>query len=173
MRKQKQHAKWGDAAEVTPPLGPLSYCAYAVEYLDAARTARTNGPRFKPAQTYLACHAIELALVAYISSQAVTGGQSPPSLRTRNLWSLLEEAESHGLAELARLTLAQSRQIKKATRYYSQAVFEYPALTEAIRGHPDAPDIRILLTTAAVLVAAARKAGRVRTSRTRRRAARP
>ncbi|MFZ1910702.1 MAG: hypothetical protein WAU52_16625 [Burkholderiales bacterium] len=114
--------------------------------------------RLRPAQAYLACHAIELALSAYLSSQAVAPDQSGSHSTTRDLSSLLEQIESRGLVDLARLTPAQRRQIKKVTRYYSEAVFEYPALTEILRGHPDAPDIRTLLAAATALVAAAQKA---------------
>ena len=169
MRKQEQHWKQVVIREAPPRLGPLSYCAYAVEYLEAARAASTKGSRFKPAQTYLTCHAIELAPIAYLSSRTSAHGQAPYSLRPRDLWNLLEQAELNGLVRMERPTPAQRRQIKKATRYYSDAVFEFPALAEAVRGHPEAPDIRTLLRAASVLVAAARRAARADPPRTRKR----
>jgi hypothetical protein len=158
MRKQKRQGMHVAAGEAAPRLGPLSYCHYAVEYLDAARAASTKRKRFKPAQTHLACHAIELALIAYLSLQAAPNSPTGHGVRTPDLWHLLEMAESHGLVELARLTSAQRGQIMKAAQYYSEQVFEYPALTEVMRGYPEAPDIRALLDAASVLVAAARRA---------------
>lgn len=172
MHKRVRRNIQMDSVKAIPRLGPMSYCAYAMEYLNAARAASTRKTRFQPAQAYLACHAIELALIAHLSSQTVGNGQTEYELRTRNLWSLFEAAESHGLVKPGRPTPAQRSQVKKAARYYSQAVFEYPSLIEAIRGHPNAPEIRTLLAAAATLVAAAGKAVGGGILRTREHAAR-
>jgi hypothetical protein len=173
MREQKRRQRQSGGDDTTPRLGPLSYCAYAVEYLDAARAAGTPGTRFKPAQTYLACHAIELALGAYLSTQGTSVDRMGRNLDTHNLWRLLEDAEARGLGALARLSAAQRKQIRKATAYYAQNVFEFPAFAEAVRGHPDAPEVAPLLAAASVLVAAALKAIGVRTARTRKPSKRP
>jgi hypothetical protein len=165
-RRQGRSSDFGAARRMRQ----LAYCAYAIEYLDAALAVRTMRTRFRLAQTYLTCHAIELALRAYLSLHADSANhQFRRNLRTRDLWSLLEESELHGLGRVVRLTLAQRGEIKKATRYYSQAVLEYPALAEIIRGYSLAPDIGPLMSAARSLVRAARGATGVRVARRRKR----
>ena len=158
MRAHKRHQSRSSPRGSMPPLGSLSFCAYAVEYLDAALALQATDRSFKPAQSYLACHAIELALSAYLTLQGRSIDRLGRNRDTPDLWTLLEDAESCGLNQLARLTRVQRKQITRANRYYSEMVFQYPALTEAIRGHPEAPDVRTLLAAATILVNSVQKA---------------
>lgn len=152
MRPQKRHQRRSSPHSSTPHLGSLSFCAYAVEYLDAALAIQATDRSFKPAQCYLACHAIELALSAYLMLQGNSIDRLGRNRHTLDLWGLLKDAESRGLGQLARLTQVQRKQIRKANRYYSELVFQYPAVTEALRRHPDAPDARTLLAASTILV---------------------
>ena len=152
MRAHKRHQRRSSPRGAMSRLGSLGFCAYAVEYLDAALAIRAADRSFKPAQSYLACHAIELALSAYLTLQGRSIDLLGRNRDTLDLWSLLEDAESCGLSQLARLTQVQRKQIKKANRYYSGMVFQYPVLTESIRGHPEAAHMRTLLAAATLLV---------------------
>lgn len=152
MRPQKRHQRRSRPRNSPQRLGPLSSCAYAVEYLDAALAMPATDRSFKPVQTYLACHAIELALSTYL---ALHGNSIDRLARSRyrfDLSGLLKDAESCGLGRLARLTQAQRKQIRRANQYYSEMVFQYPNVAEAIRGYPDAPNVPTLLAAATMLV---------------------
>jgi hypothetical protein len=152
MRAHKRHQRRSSPRGAVPRLGSLSFFAYAVEYLDAALAIRAKDSSFKPAQSYLACHAIELALSAYLTLHGRSVDRLGRNRGTLDLRSLLEDADACGLDKLARLTQVQRKQIKKANRYYAEMVFQYPALTESIRGYPEAADVRTLLAAATLLV---------------------
>lgn len=135
-------------------LGAATLHVYAADFLRAAKKARVSGQAFKPAQFYLACHAIELALDAYWALRNPSDTRSSRTMPRRNLAELLAETESHGLARLAALTTKQREQIRKASSYYAAMVFEYPATAEAVRGYPKTPDIDELIAAGSTLVAA-------------------
>lgn len=143
-------------AHGTPRLGVVTLLMYADDFLRAAKKARTRTPPFAPAQFYLACHAIELALATYRTLDDPFGG-APRRVGPRpNLAQALAEAKSHKLMRGVALLGEQEMQIKKASLYYEAMVFDYPANAEAIRGYPNAPDIDSLIATASALVDALR-----------------
>lgn len=115
--------------------------SYAPQYLRAARAVPASS--FNPARFYLACHALELALKAFLS----TKGRSLKSMARHpghDLAAALAEAERLRLADLVRLPPRQRREIRRA-RYYGEKVFEYPAWIPSIHGFRNAPDINLLM----------------------------
>lgn len=158
MAKDPKHdprARHSSAVGPNSRLGLASYCVYATDFFRAARSASaTSGAGFSPARLFLVCHALELTLKAYRGLR----GQRPDETATAgikpDLGRLLTTADSFELSELVRLTPEQRVQIRKAALYYSEGVFEYPALAEALRGYPQAPDVNVLLCALAEMVAA-------------------
>lgn len=139
---------------------PLGLIIYAQNYLDAARIlARpfVAGPErepFTPVPPYLACHSLELALKAYLSLRGVRLLELSTFAYGHDLGLLLERAEEHGLASLAKLNDSQREAIQGAAPYYKQKIFEYPSLPEAVRGYSGAPnDLEPLLSAASMLCA--------------------
>jgi len=130
---------------------------YAIDYLDAALALKRSQTPIRAAKTYLACHSIELALSAYLSLRGRSTDTLGRGLLEHDLAQLLHDAESSGLSEVAQLTKGQRRQIKEAAPYYSKMVFQYPAVAEAVRGYPGAPNVPVLLATATVLISAVRE----------------
>lgn len=128
---------------------------YALEFFEAAkREVALNKGSFSPARLFLACHALELALKAYLALRGQGPGATSATGVKHDLRVLLAQAEACGLRELAQLTPQHLAQIRRCAPYHSHAVFEYPALAEALRGHPRAPDFEVLLSAAALLVPA-------------------
>ena len=116
MRPHKRHQRRSRPRNSPPSLGTLSFCAYAVEYLDGALAIPATDRSFKPVQSYLACHAIELALTAYLALHGNSTDQLVCNRYSFDLSELMKDAESHGLGKLARLTQAQRKQIRRATQ---------------------------------------------------------
>jgi hypothetical protein len=115
--------------------------SYAAQYQRAARAV--PAAPFNVARFYLACHALELALKAFLS----TTGASLKNMATHpghDLSAALTEAERHRLADLVRLPPRQRTEIRRA-RYYGEKVFEYPAWIPSVRGFKRAPDIDLLM----------------------------
>lgn len=153
---------WVEGDPTRSRLGLASLCAYAFDFLEAARNvSATKEGAFRPARFYLLCHALELALRAYM----LLIGQNPDAraapVARHDLRSLFAEAEACGLGRLVQFTPQGREQIEKAALYYSEAVFEYPALAEALRGYPEIPDFDALVGLSATLCAGVRVASAV------------
>lgn len=140
-----------------PRLGLAAFSAYACDFLEAAKNTRSSGKYFRPAQLYLACHALDLALKAYLWLQGRPVDNRETGVSRDDLVSLLAQADLCGLTDIARPSPPQRAQIKKAAVYYSAMVLEYPALAEALRGYPRCPDVESFLAVATVLVSAIRQ----------------
>jgi hypothetical protein len=140
-----------------PRLGLAALSAYASNFLEAAKNTRSSGKYFRPAQLYLACHALELALKAYLWLQGRPVDNRGTGASRADLVSLLAQADLCGLTDIARPSAPQRAQIEKAALYYSEMVLEYPALVEAMRGYPRCPDIESFLGVATALVSAIRQ----------------
>lgn len=142
------------APDPTARFKAIALCAYASDYLRTARKAGSFRSQFRPAQLYLACHALELALKAFLRlhGQAVDSHENPAA--KDDLLSLLEAADACGLSELVRPSASEYAQIRRAAAYYSAKVLEYPALAEAMRGYPGGPDANRLMAVTTALVSA-------------------
>lgn len=122
--------------------------AYASQYLRAAR-AVPPAP-FNPARFYLACHALELTLKAFLSLK----GRSLESMTWKpghDLAAALSEAERLHLADIVRLPPRQRKEIRHS-RYYAEKVFEYPAWIPSVHGFREAPDIDMLMSATNTLL---------------------
>ena len=144
--EQAQQARQVLNGHPRPHLALAATLAYAFDFLKAAKSHRASTSDFKPAQLYLACHALELALKTYLALQGWPTATRERTTSRVDLLSLLAQADSHGLDKLVRLSPQQHAEIKKAAAYYSAMVLEYPALVEAVRGYPQRPDADSLMT---------------------------
>ena len=113
-------------------IGPVGLWLYASHYSEAARSLPGPDVPFKPVRYHLVCHAIELALKAYLSLKQVTMVELSGNPYGHNLGTLLATATAQGLDNLVQLTDAQANEIRKATAYYNGKLFEYPAFGEAL-----------------------------------------
>jgi hypothetical protein len=138
-------------------LTPAALYVYAADYLRAAKRARLTEKSFRPAQYYLVCHALELVLRAFLSLSGKVPDDSGPVAWNRNLGDLLAEAERSGLRDFVLLDASAVAEIRRASLYYAGAVFDFPALAEALRGYPQRPSMHVLLAAAEDLVSAARE----------------
>jgi hypothetical protein len=115
--------------------------SYASQYQQAARAVSASP--FNVARFYLACHALELALKAFLS----TKGLSLERMARRpghDLATALAEAERLRLADVVRLPPLQRKEVRRA-RYYGEKVFEYPAWIPSVHGFKDIPDLDLLM----------------------------
>lgn len=135
--------------------GPHSLIYIARDYAEAARAvpAPAQG-HFAAPRYFLACHAIELALKAFL---ALKGQPVVDLIDTlgHDLAKALANAAAAGLAEaVPDLSGAHVEQINRASAPYNDKVFEYPALPVMMRGFADRPDVDVLIDAADTLVAA-------------------
>lgn len=138
-------------------MGPLGLHMYAESYLLAAQVLPKSQAPFEPVRPYLICHAIELALKAYLSLQGIAMIRLAEGPYAHNLESLLTKANEAGLRKVVMFTDAQGNAIRLATTYYSGKVFEYPAVGEALKAYPHMPSIEPLSEAASFLVGALRQ----------------
>jgi hypothetical protein len=136
-------------------IAPLGLIMYSEWFLSAAKLITVSSEiKFMPARTYLACHALELALKAFLSLNGRSLAQLADGAFGHNLESLLAEAGKHGLSDIVELSESHQFQIRRASKYYSEKVFEYPAIGETMTAYPHRPDTGLLIAAAEVLVAA-------------------
>lgn len=133
-------------------IGPISLWQYAQSYESAARHVPKPDAPYEPVRYYLVCHAIELALKAYLSLHHVTMHELSESPYGHKLDIILSKAEAKGLLALVSLSTDQLAEIRKATKYYNGKLFEYPAYGEAFRAYPDLPNLTTLFFAASKLV---------------------
>ena len=142
---------------ITERMGPLGLHMYANAYLDAARVLPVPIARFELVRPFLVCHAIELALKAFLSLQGTAMLELADGSYGHNLDIILEKADENGLGTLVHLTKAHKAEIRHASVYYAGKVFEYPAVGEALSAYPSMPTIDILFEAATVLIDSLRK----------------
>ena len=139
---------------LTAQMAPLGLQMYAADFLAAAKSLQPPNVQFAPARAFLACHAIELALKAFLSLKGYSLNKLAEHQFSHQIVNLLDQAERNGLYEFVNLKDVEKSQIGSASDYYSSKVFEYPAVSEAIQGYPKRPDINILIDAAETLVGA-------------------
>ena len=137
-------------------MGPMGLYLYAENFLSAAKSvqAPVTAPRFPMARTFLVCRSLELALKAFLSLKGIsllelTGGEYGHDLK-----GLIEQTEKRDLDTFVKLGDDQRAEIIRASTYYFEKVFEYPALMEALRGNPGLPSADVLIGAAEALVSA-------------------
>jgi hypothetical protein len=143
-------------AGITAPMGPAGLIFYSKSFLSAAKSITVSSEMdFMPARTYLVCHALELSLKAFLSLKGHSLAALADPAFGHDLGALLAEAEKHGLSDIAKLTASHQFQIQRASKYYLEKVFEYPAIGEMVTtNYGDRPSTDVLISGAEVLVAA-------------------
>src|SRR5690349_16675963 len=98
----KRHSKveFVSIAGVTAHMGPLGLQTYAADFLSAAKEVAPPDIRFSQARTFLVCHALELALKAFLSLKGYSLEKLAGGQFGHNLDELLTQAEQHGLSTL-------------------------------------------------------------------------
>ena len=144
-------------AGISERMGPLGLHMFAESYLSAAQAIPKPKVPFEPVRPYLVCHAIELALKAFLSLRSSAMVELADAPFGHNLDSLLTKALEGDLTQLAAFTDAHRKAIRLATIYYAGKVFEYPAVGEALCAYPQMPPIEVLFEAAARLVKALRQ----------------
>jgi hypothetical protein len=134
--------------------GPLYLQMYAADFLSAAKSVQPPHVEFAPARSSLACHAIELALKAFLSLKGLYSLKELDELFSHRLVNILDEAERNGLYEFVNLKDVEKFHIRIASDYYSSKIFDYPAAGEALQGYPTRPNINIIIDAAETLVGA-------------------
>ena len=133
-------------------MGPVGLWQYADAYKRAAETLPAPQVPYEPVRYYLACHAIELCLKAFLSVQGASMLDLAENAYGHNLDRLLAAADERGLDATIQLSIEHRAEVHKAADYYAGKLFEYPAVGEAIRAYPGLPDINSLLEVARYLV---------------------
>ncbi len=131
-------------------LGPLGFHRYASEFLRAADSFK-RGDGFSPVAYYLRCHAIELALKAFLLAKGFPKNDLKHKLG-HNLEEALKSATKHGLQSKVAIKPKEKEEIKKANVYYADKGFEYFQVPKAVRGYPKLPDLKILADVSSRLV---------------------
>jgi hypothetical protein len=154
-----QHAKIEnfELFGMTVRMAPPGLWFYADSYLSAAKAVPlpATTDQFDPARVFLVLRALELALKAFLSLKGRSLAKLAGGPFGHDLASLLARAEQDGLLDIVPLQPDQREEIQRASMYYKGKVFEYPALTEAIRAYPDRPkNMDALLGAATSLVSA-------------------
>lgn len=141
-------------------MGPHGLHMYADAYLSAALALPQPNVPFEPVRPYLVCHAIELALKAFLSCQGTKMVALAENPYAHSLDTLLTSALDANLTESIRLTDAQCEAIRRANTYYSGKLFEYPGIGEAMAAYPQMPPVDVLFEAALSLVESLRQACR-------------
>ena len=136
---------------ITERMGPLALELYAEMYLAAAEALPKPPVPFEPVRPYLVCHAIELALKAFLSLKGSAMVDLADGQFGHKLSVILKEAEGVDLLALVPLTAAHRKAITSAESYYAGKVFEYPAVGEALSAYPGMPPLDALFEAAALL----------------------
>jgi len=117
---------------------------YASDFYASAKPAQ-QPPPYSPKPYYDCCHAIELALKAFLLAK----GQTEQFLRRlgHDLVAALDEAERQGLSDHVQLTPEESQELQKANKYYMRKGFEYftlKAMVMSLEGRADMGDLEVL-----------------------------
>lgn len=136
---------------ITERMGPLALELYAEMYLAAAEALPEPSVPFEPVRPYLVCHAIELALKAFLSLKGSAMVHLADGQFGHKLGVILKEAEAADLKALVPLTAVHRSAIASAESYYAGKVFEYPAVGEALSAYPSMPPLDALFAAAALL----------------------
>jgi hypothetical protein len=136
--------------------GPTGLIVYADHFLAAAKLAAADIP-YNPARMFLTCRTLELAFKAFLSLKGYPLAKLAGGPFAHDLENLLLEADTQNLHELVTLSESHRVQIIRASGYYHEKVFEYPALMEALGGYPDLPEATELVSAADAIISAIRE----------------
>jgi hypothetical protein len=141
----------------TARIAPIGLQIFAADFLAGAKAIPPPNVTFAPTQPDLVCHALELALKAFLSLKEYPLDKLSGGKFGHDLENLLDEAERQGLDDLVKFDERQKFQIRRASQYYWSKAFEYPAVVELMSGNPEMPSTDILIEITETLVAALRE----------------
>lgn len=133
-------------------MAPLGLHFYANDFLVSAKSLPKAESPFSPSFYYLVLHSIELSLKAFLSCRGYSLERLSGGPLGHDLVSLLDECDKKGLVKVEGLKQKHMNEIRTASKYYVEKVFEYPALGEALTGYPGTPDLVSLTEAADLLV---------------------
>lgn len=157
-KKNKSRAKKHAAIENISFFGtevriaPTGLYIYAKDYLNSAKSLPEPKSPFSPSSYYLILRSIELSLKAILSCKGYSLEKLSGGPLGHDLVSLLDVCEKQGMNEVSDLTQNHKSEIRSASVYYVEKVFEYPAIGEAVSGYQGTPDASILIEAAEILV---------------------
>jgi hypothetical protein len=135
-------------------MAPIALQTYAADYLSAAKEVAPPQVRFSHARMFLVCRALELALKAFLSLKGNTLIKLSGGQYGHDLEYLLSQAEQTGLSTIVNFEERHLFQIRRASTYYVEKVFEYPAIGEVLASYSKSPDTKVLIDAAEMLVSA-------------------
>ena len=156
-KRSNTHVESVSIAGVTARIAPIGLQVFAADFLAGAKAIPPSNVPFARTQPYLVCHALELALKAFLSLKEYPLDKLSGGKFGHDLENLLDEAERKGLDDFAKLDEHQKFQIRRASQYYWSKAFEYPAVVELVSGNPEMPSTNILIDITEKLVAALRE----------------
>jgi hypothetical protein len=156
--KSKSRAKKHTKIENLSMLGTLTRMApaglyvYAEDFLESYKSLPSAESPFSPSRYYLVIRSIELSLKAFLSCSGYSLEMLSGGPLGHDLIALMNECEKGDIEVISDLKEKHKKEIHAASEYYIEKVFEYPAIGEAVRAYPKAPDLSILAEAAAILV---------------------
>jgi hypothetical protein len=131
---------------------PGAFVAYGKFYLEAGIAADAGRAGYNPAKHYLLCHSLELGLKGFLCLKGHPMIGLSEGKYGHNLERLLEAADREGLSTYVKLTSDQRGEIKKASDYFREKVFQYPAIVESAHAYPKSPDYDLLISASSMLL---------------------
>jgi len=133
-------------------MAPAGLYVYAKDFLNSSKSISKTESSFSPSLNYLVLRSIELSLKAFLSCSGYSLEKLSGGILGHDLGALLDECEKHFISVISDLKQEHKNEIRFGSEYYVEKVFEYPAIGEAVRAYPKAPDVSILIEAAEVLV---------------------
>lgn len=157
MSKSRKHTKTEHLTlfGLRSHIAPVGLLLYAESYLQMVKSAHPLPDRpFQPAPLFLASRSLELALKTFLCLKGET--LEKLAVQGHNLGLLLTSAKANGLGDLVSLPVEQEAEIERASIYYAEKVYEYPAVKEAVLGYPALATVGPLVAAAEALISALR-----------------
>jgi hypothetical protein len=160
LTKGRKHTKT-EYLDFGPPkthLIPPLLQWYAENFLSVAKIIpAVPDDGFHPAQMFLIGRSLELAFKAFLSLQGVPYDQMADGALGHNLDHLLTDAKNKGLDGLVKFSAEQESEIIRASVYYAEKVYEYPAVSEFVTAHPSRAKSKPLVAAAERIIDALRE----------------
>lgn len=127
----------------------MGFHLYASEWLKAGQLVASQVDPFRPVAYYLFARSIELSLKSFLLIHRISLAELKSRQLGHDLTALLARASALGLPQLSD---EQHIVMAKANEYYTEKVFEYFAMQEAVTGFQRMPELSLLGDLASQLV---------------------
>jgi hypothetical protein len=113
-----------------------------------------------PVKYFLLCKSVELSLKAYLLAKKIPAKLlgSKTQGYGHDIIRLLTEAETHSLSDTVSLSASEKQAVIEAEPYYTERVFDYFNVKEALAGYPRGPVLADLQAAAERLYEGVRQA---------------